>query len=221
METAAMDLRTLHSLGNSHWRPCSFLNKMECISHTYKHLILCFFSFKFSFFPSLLQPAISTLVHPLHNVFLRIGVVKPHAILRNSSHSLTSVVSVQNVDMHDMERRRQIALKALSERLSRTTDSSRQKILPKSFPHHHQGHAHAHAHAHGHHHHFSDSNQPPFIASPKAPMEFTIPAIPLPPPPSMTIPYSPSTESTEQSASATLISLDAPTEQQTNSWSLD
>lgn len=86
--------------------------------------------------------------------------------------------------MHDMERRRQIALKALSERLSRTTDSSRQKILPKSFPYHH--HSHGHAHAHGPHHNFSDSDQPSFIAPSKGyPMEFTIPAIPLPAPPSM------------------------------------
>lgn len=29
---------------------------------------------------------------------------------------------------------RQIALKALSERLSKTTDASRQNILPKSYP---------------------------------------------------------------------------------------
>lgn len=135
-------------------------------------------------------------------LFLRIGLIKPHAISRNSAHSLTSVVSVQNVDMHDMERRRQIALKALSERLSRTTDSSRQKILPKSFPHHHhsQGHGHGHGqghgHAHGHFHSFSDSDQPSFIASSKPTMEFTIPAIPLPPPPSMQneVQYSPSNE---------------------------
>lgn len=88
-----------------------------------------------------------------------------------------------------MERRRQIALKALSERLSRTTDSSRQKILPKSFPYHQHAHGHGHSHGHGHahgaHHNFSDSDQPPFIAPTKSPMEFTIPAIPLPPPPSM------------------------------------
>ncbi|XP_031628092.1 transmembrane protein 115 [Contarinia nasturtii] len=177
-------------------------------------------SFTFaSFFPTILQPAISALVNPLHNLFLRIGIVKPHAVLRNSAHSLTSVVSVQNVDMHDMERRRQIALKALSERLSRTTDSSRQKILPKSFPHHHnhQGHA----HGHGHHHNFSDSSQPPFIASQKVPVEFTIPAIPLPPPPSMVAPaqqYSQPTEpAAAQSTTNTLIDLGTPTEPPNNS----
>lgn len=90
---------------------------------------------------------------------------------------------MQNVDMHDMERRRQIALKALSERLSRTTDSSRQKILPKSFPHHHHHHHQGHAHGHGQHGHFNADDQPSFISSPKNFTEFTIPAIPLPPPP--------------------------------------
>lgn len=100
------------------------------------------------------------------------------------------------VDMNDMERRRQIALKALNERLSRTTDASRQNILPKSFPHSHHGHGH-HGHGHGHHghghghghnhgHHGQQSGgQPSFIATQKVPMTtFTIPAIPLPPPPS-------------------------------------
>lgn len=136
----------------------------------------------------------------------------------SSAHSLTSVVSVQSVDMHDMERRRQIALKALSERLSRTTDSSRQKILPKSFPHHHhqhQGHSH-HGHVHGHHHNFSDSDQPSFIAKPKTPMEFTIPAIPLPPPPSMiaSAQYSQPPEAAVQQS--TLIDLDTAGNQPTN-----
>lgn len=170
----------------------------------------------FSFFPNILQPTISILVNPLHILFLRIGIIKKHAILRNSAHSLTSVVSVQNIDMHDMERRRQIALKALSERLSRTTDSSRQKILPKSFPHHHQGSG--HGHSHGHPHHFSDSDQPSFIALPKGPVEFTIPAIPLPPPPSMQTPaqYSQLPESTTQNASTTLIDLGTQNDQMSN-----
>lgn len=142
-----------------------------------------------SFFPTVLQPAISFLVNPIHRCILRIGLVKPHELQKNTPHTLTSVVSIQNVDMHDMERRRQIALKALSERLSRTTDASRQNLLPKSFPHHHhQGHQHGHGHSHGQHFHGSDSNQPPFIAPKGQPMSFIPPAIPLPPPPSMAAP---------------------------------
>lgn len=136
-------------------------------------------------------------MNPIHAICIRIGAIKPHSPLKGStSSSLTSVVSIPSVDMHDMERRRQIALKALSERLSRTTDSSRANVLPKSFPHshqhHHQGHQHGQHgqhghhghHSHGHHqHHFSDSDQPPFIAPTKIPQTFVIPAIPLPPPP--------------------------------------
>lgn len=128
----------------------------------------------------MLQPVINTLVNPLHHIFLRIGIIKPHIASKNNrATNLTSVVSIPNVDIHDMERRRQIALKALSERLARTTDASKQHQLPKSFPHHHHG-----GHGHGHH---SDSNQPQFMASQQAkvPMTFTIPAIPLPAPPSM------------------------------------
>lgn len=77
---------------------------------------------------------------------------------------------------------RQIALKALSERLSKTTDSSRQNMLPKSFPqtgasgkhHHHHHHGHGHGHHGGHH----GGGHLPF------PMTMDRPAIPLPPPPS-------------------------------------
>lgn len=179
----------------------------------------------FSFFPNISQPAIGVLVNPFHTFFLRIGIIKPHAILRNSAHSLTSVVSVQN-DMHDMERRRQIALKALSERLSRTTDSSRQKILPKSFPYHHHAHGHGHGHSHGHHHNFSDSDQPPFIASSKTPMEFTIPAIPLPPPPGMQsqiqAPPSDSIATPQNSSTNVLIDLNIQNDKTMNkSWNFD
>lgn len=139
-------------------------------------------------------------------------MVKPHAPSKNTAHSLTSVVSVQNVDMHDMERRRQIALKALSERLSRTTDLSRQKVLPKSFPINHHGHSHGH-----HHHHGSDSGQPSFIAKSRPPMEFTIPAIPLPPPPSMvSSPQTPTEQQIQNASSSTLIDLSSVNNQPAN-----
>lgn len=157
------------------------------------------------------QPFISILVNPIHIFCLRIGAIRPHAPPRSStSSSLSSVVSIPGVDMNDMERRRQIALKALNERLSRTTDASRQHILPKSFPHsHHHQHQHQHQHQHhGHHnhghHHGGDGGggggQPPFIAPPKVPMSYTIPAIPLPPPPSMVAPVQPN-----QLVSATIV----------------
>lgn len=94
-------------------------------------------SFTFSsFFPNVLQPFVSILVNPVYRLNVRMGIIKALSGSRSNASSLSSVaVSMPGgVDQHDMERRRQIALKALSERLSRTTDSSRQKLLPKSFP---------------------------------------------------------------------------------------
>ncbi|XP_034471534.1 transmembrane protein 115 [Drosophila innubila] len=124
-------------------------------------------SFTFvSFFPNVTQPFISILVNPIYNCCLRVGVVKTPTPLRTiSTASLTSVsVQMPGVDPHDIERRRQIALKALSERL-KATDSTRHAQLPKSFPqqqhqqphHHHQQQQpqhkhHSHNHGSGHSH---------------------------------------------------------------------
>ncbi|EAT44115.1 AAEL004497-PA [Aedes aegypti] len=140
-------------------------------------------NFRFaSFFPNVLQPFVSLIANPVYLACLRIGLVKRLTPQQSNSSSLQSVSvhSLVGVDPHDMERRRQIALKALSERLSKTTDSSRQNTLPKSFPqtgasgkHHH----HHHGHHHGGHHHHGGGHLP-------FPMTMDRPAIPLPPPPS-------------------------------------
>lgn len=123
-------------------------------------------SFTFvSFFPNVTQPFISILVNPIYNCCLRVGVVKTPTPLRTiSTASLTSVsVQMPGVDPHDIERRRQIALKALSERL-KATDSTRHAQLPKSFPqqqqqqqhphqqqqHKHHSHSHGSGHSHSH-----------------------------------------------------------------------
>ncbi|XP_017851383.2 LOW QUALITY PROTEIN: transmembrane protein 115 [Drosophila busckii] len=147
-------------------------------------------SFTFvSFFPSVSQPFISMLVNPIYKCCLRAGVVKTPTPLRSvSAASLTSVsVQMPGVDPHDIERRRQIALKALSERL-KATDSTRHTQLPKSFPnqqqkaaaiipaqHHHQqqqqhkhhshGAGHSHNHSAGHSH--SQSHGPTAAQAPQ------------------------------------------------------
>ncbi|KAH8262709.1 hypothetical protein KR026_007870 [Drosophila bipectinata] len=128
-------------------------------------------SFTFvSFFPNVTQPFISVLVNPIYNCCLWAGVVKTPTPLRTISTSSLSSISVQmpGVDPHDIERRRQIALKALSERL-KATDSTKHTQLPKSFPqqqqlqhqhhhhsphqqHKHQGHSHSHGAGHSHSH---------------------------------------------------------------------
>lgn len=131
-------------------------------------IFIIFFFFFFSFFPNVLQPVISILVNPIHLGCLRIGLVKkpsPHP-----ATALTSVnVTIPGVDPQNIERRRQIALKALSERLSKTTDSQRQNQLPKSIPL--QGSSSKQFSKHQHFHVGDDQT-------------FAVPAIPLPPPPS-------------------------------------
>lgn len=120
-----------------------------------------------------MQPAVTCLVAPLHTLFLRMRIIRPHAPMTKAD--LTSVsVSIPGLsDPQNLERRRQIALKALSERLSKTNDPSRQKLLPKSLPTQQtmnfaRGHPGDHRHQHVPH------------------MTFEIPAIPLPPPPPAT-----------------------------------
>ncbi|XP_055606596.1 transmembrane protein 115 [Uranotaenia lowii] len=185
-------------------------------------------NFRFaSFFPNVLQPFVNLVANPVYQGCLRIGMVKRLSPAQSSASSLQSVSvhSLVGVDPHDMERRRQIALKALSERLSKTTDSSRQNTLPKSFP---QTGRHHHGHHHGHHHHhhsggFGGGGPLPF------PMTMDRPAIPLPPPPSkssLKAPPSVASKSVSQDSANTnaatstsstdLISLDPPGQQSLN-----
>ncbi|XP_055372172.1 transmembrane protein 115 [Condylostylus longicornis] len=122
-------------------------------------------SFTFaSFFPTVMQSVIGMLVNPLYLCCLKVGIVRPPAPSRSiSASTLSSItVSMPGVDPHDIERRRQIALKALSERLKAA--DLKQNSLPKSYPpggkhqhqhqHHHAGHSHGSGagHSHGHHH---------------------------------------------------------------------
>lgn len=130
-----------------------------------------------------MQPLISIIVNPVHLCCLRVGLIRPQSPQIPTTLTSVNVTIPGAIDPQNIERRRQIALKALSERLSKTTDSSRQNLLPKSIPmqsnhfvkHHQQTHT--------------------LIAS------FTIPAIPLPPPPSMTLPESSAVASTTEIAS--------------------
>ncbi|XP_055711773.1 transmembrane protein 115 [Phlebotomus papatasi] len=89
------------------------------------------------FFPNVLQPIVSVVVNPIYYMCRRLGVIRHVPVPPATSNTLplSSVsISMGGVDPYDMERRRQIALKALNERLSKATDSSRSKALPKSFP---------------------------------------------------------------------------------------
>lgn len=170
--------------------------------HEYRAEIerLPFFFSHHSFFPNVLQPIINVLLKPMHVCCLRVGLIRPHSA-HSSTAPLTSVhVSVGGgggggvgvgaaADPLNMERRRQIALKALTERLAKTSGSSNQ--LPKSLPqtgkhfakHHQHGPHHPH-HSHHHHHHNSDGLSDE--ATMKLLQSFAMPAaiaLPAPPPP--------------------------------------
>uniref|UniRef100_S4P0A7 Transmembrane protein 115 n=4 Tax=Pararge aegeria TaxID=116150 RepID=S4P0A7_9NEOP len=87
------------------------------------------FSFD-NFFPTVLQPLVRGILGPVHRCCVRIGMCSPsprRVHLALSPRGVT--ISMPGVEPQDMERRRQIALKALSERLSKTSEQTRQKNL--------------------------------------------------------------------------------------------
>ncbi|XP_015116221.1 transmembrane protein 115 [Diachasma alloeum] len=73
-----------------------------------------------SFFPNVLQPPVAIVSNTLHNLFVRIGLCKKVVRRFDMSNAPPGlVISLPGIDPQDSERRRQIALKALSERLSK------------------------------------------------------------------------------------------------------
>jgi membrane associated rhomboid family serine protease len=73
-----------------------------------------------SFFPNVLQPPIALVGNTVHEFLVRIGIC--HRTVRKFDMAAAPsgiTISLPGIDPHDMERRRQIALKALSERLSK------------------------------------------------------------------------------------------------------
>ncbi|XP_013178039.1 PREDICTED: rhomboid-like protein 19 [Papilio xuthus] len=87
------------------------------------------FSFD-NFFPTVVQPVVRAVLGPPARCLARLGLCPspPRRVtLALSPRGVT--ISMPGVEPHDMERRRQIALKALSERLSKTSEQTRQKNL--------------------------------------------------------------------------------------------
>lgn len=86
-----------------------------------------------SFFPNVMQPPISILSNTVHSGMVRIGLCRKTIRKFDMAAAPTGVtVTLPGNDPQDMERRRQIALKALSERLSKVE------------------HSHSHSHSHSH-----------------------------------------------------------------------
>ncbi|XP_073977032.1 transmembrane protein 115 [Rhodnius prolixus] len=78
-----------------------------------------------SFFPNVLQPPISVVCNTIYSALVRLGLCRKTVRKFDMSAAPTGVtVTLPGNDSHDMERRRQIALKALNERLGKATISS-------------------------------------------------------------------------------------------------
>ncbi|XP_022905447.1 transmembrane protein 115 [Onthophagus taurus] len=85
-----------------------------------------------SFFPNVIQPPIAIVSNTIYGLFVKIGLCNK-VIRRFDIANPTGVtISVSSADQLDTERRRQIALKALSERLSKSQSQDKQPLLPKS-----------------------------------------------------------------------------------------
>ncbi|XP_049852824.1 transmembrane protein 115 [Schistocerca gregaria] len=72
-----------------------------------------------SFFPNVLQPPIAVLSNTVHGFLVRMGICRRMVRRYDMSAPAGITISLPGIDPQDMERRRQIALKALSERLSK------------------------------------------------------------------------------------------------------
>ncbi|KAK0083620.1 hypothetical protein PV325_008485 [Microctonus aethiopoides] len=73
-----------------------------------------------SFFPNVLQPPIAVVSNTVHGFFVRIGLCRKVVRRFDMSNAPPGlVINLPGIDPQDSERRRQIALKALSERLSK------------------------------------------------------------------------------------------------------
>ncbi|XP_018336452.1 transmembrane protein 115 isoform X2 [Agrilus planipennis] len=86
-----------------------------------------------SFFPNVVQPPIAVISNTTYGALVKIGLCKKVVRRFDMANPTGVTVSIPGVDQHDMERRRQIALKALSERLSKSHDArDKQPLIPKS-----------------------------------------------------------------------------------------
>lgn len=72
-----------------------------------------------SFFPTVSQPPISLVSNTIHGALVRIGLCRKTVRKFDLAAAPTGVTVTLSGDLQDMERRRQIALKALNERLSK------------------------------------------------------------------------------------------------------
>ncbi|GJQ80375.1 hypothetical protein Trydic_g12238 [Trypoxylus dichotomus] len=85
-----------------------------------------------SFFPNVIQPPIAVVSNTIYGTFVNMGICRKVVRRFDIANPTGVTISIPGNDQHDMERRRQIALKALSERLSKSHAQDKQLLIPKS-----------------------------------------------------------------------------------------
>jgi len=82
------------------------------------------FLFIFSFFPTVVQPAVGVVSNVVYRMLVKLKLCRRTVRQISLATAPTGVtVSLPGLDPHDMERRRQKALKALNERLGKVETS--------------------------------------------------------------------------------------------------
>ncbi|KAF2882998.1 hypothetical protein ILUMI_23177 [Ignelater luminosus] len=88
-----------------------------------------------SFFPNVVQPPIAVISNTIYGALVKIGLCRKVVRRFDMANPTGITILIPGVDQHDMERRRQIALKALSERLSKSHEArDKQPLLSKPPP---------------------------------------------------------------------------------------
>ncbi|XP_028680118.1 transmembrane protein 115 [Erpetoichthys calabaricus] len=77
-----------------------------------------------SFFPEILQPVVGFLASVIHSILVKIKVCRKTVKRYDVGAPSSITISLPGTDPQDAERRRQLALKALNERLKRVEDQS-------------------------------------------------------------------------------------------------
>jgi len=88
-----------------------------------------------SFFPNVLQPPISVMANSLFKFLVKVGICRKQVKRFVDSSGPSSIsISLPGSDTHDAERRRQKALKLLSERLGHSKDEAQRPLLRSESP---------------------------------------------------------------------------------------
>ncbi|NXP80916.1 TM115 protein, partial [Ramphastos sulfuratus] len=77
-----------------------------------------------TFFPEILQPVVGLVANVVHSILVKVKVCRKTVKRYDVGAPSSITISLPGTDPQDAERRRQLALKALNERLKRVEDQS-------------------------------------------------------------------------------------------------